>query len=294
MVASAIVDIGDVVRWLENIEQLVGRLYTSAAKAFMHDNSFSSFLMQLAEDEQSHAQFMSMISERLQEKRESFILDIALDLKTRDSVEGPLKRFEDYLAGKSISKGRVVEFIARAESSELNPVFLYIVGKFGEVDRKAEQMTADIQSHLSRIRDYINILPKDLKPSIDVGTLPAVWEERFLVVDDHEPLRKLVSSLLSRRGAVDAVAGTGDGLEKVREHFYNGIVSDIQMPGMDGLEFYRRAVECDPKLKQHFLFYSADITPEREAYLKKNKLCFLRKPFELGEFMASIDRFLRQ
>jgi len=294
MVTSALADIGDVVSWLKDIEQFVGRLYTSAAKAFAHDNHFSKFLTRLAEDEQSHAHFMSMVSEYLREKKCRFMLDIALDRKTRESVEALLKTFEHLLAGKSISKRRVVEYMARAESSELNPVFLYIVGKFGEMDRKAERMTAEIQSHLSRIRDFINLLPQDLKPSIDVGMLPAVWEESFLVVDDHEPLRKLVSSLLSRRGTVEAVAGAGDGLEKVREHFYNGIVSDIQMPGMDGLEFYRRAVECDPQLKKHFLFYSADITPDREAYLRKNELCFLRKPFALGEFMDTIDQILRQ
>ena len=294
MVTSAIADIGDVVSWLESIEQFVGRLYTSAAKVFAHDEHFSKFLTQLAEDEQSHAQFMSMVSTYLREKEKRFMLDIALDRKTRDRVETPLKKFEEHLAGKSISKRQAVEYMARAESSELNPVFLYIVGKFGEINREAESMTADIQSHLSRIRDYINVLPQDLKPSIDVGTLPAVWEERFLVVDDHEPLRELVFSLLSRRGTVEAVAGGSDGLEKVREHFYNGIVSDIQMPGMDGFEFYQQAVECDPKLKKHFLFYSADITPEREAYLKKNELRFLRKPFALGEFMDTIDQLHRQ
>ena len=294
MVTSALADIGDIVSWLKDIEQFVGRLYTSAAKAFVDDNHFSKFLIRLAEDEQSHAQFMSTVSEYLREKKCRFMLDIALDRKTRESVEALLKRFEDHLAGKSISKRRVVEYMARAESSELNPVFLYIVGKFGEINREAERMTAEIQSHLSRIQDYINILPQDLKPSIDVGMLPAVWEERFLVVDDHEPLRELVSSLLSRRGSVEAVAGAGDGLDKVREHFYNGIVSDIQMPGVDGLEFYQRAVECDPQLKKHFLFYSADITPEREAYLKKNELRFLRKPFALGEFMDTIDQILRR
>jgi len=294
MVTSAIADIGDVVSWLESIEQFVGRLYTSAAKVFANDKPFSKFLTGLAEDEQSHAEFMSMVSAHLREKEKRFMLDIALDRKTRDRVEEPLKKFEDHLAGKSISKRRVVEYMARAESSELNPVFLYIVGKFVEINREAERMTAEIQSHLSRIQDYINVLPQDLKPSVDVGTLPAVWEERFLVVDDHEPLRELVFSLLSRRGAVEVVAGGGDGLEKVREHFYNGIVSDIEMPGMDGFEFYQRAVECDPKLEKHFLFYSADITPEREAYMKKNKLRFLRKPFALGEFMDTIDQLLRQ
>jgi len=294
MVASALAEIGDVVNWIESIEQFVGRLYTSAAKAFDHDKHFSKFLRRLAEDEHSHAQFMSMVSEHLREKKKRFMLDIALDLKTRECVETPLKRFEEHLAGKKISKRQVIEYMARAESSELNPVFLYIVGKFSEIDREAEHMTSEIQSHLSRIQDYINILPQDLKPSIDVGTLPAVWEERFLIVDDHKPLRKLVASLLSYRGDVEAVAGGGDGLKKVREHYYNGIVSDIQMPGMDGFEFYQQAVECEPKLKKHFLFYSADITPEREAYLKKNKLRFLRKPFALGEFMGMIDQLLRQ
>lgn len=294
MVTSALADIGDVVNWLESIEQFVGRLYTSAAKAFAHDKHFSKFLERLAKDEQSHAQFMSMVSAQLREKKKRFLLDIALDRKTRESVEAPLKRFEDHLAGKKISIRQIIEYMARAESSELNHVFLYIVGKFGEMDKTAERMTAEIQSHLFRVRDYIDTLPKDLKPSIDVGTLPAVWEERFLVVDDYGPLRKLVASLLSRRGTVEAVAGAGDGLEKVREHFYNGVVSDIQMPSMDGLEFYQRAVECDPKLKKHFLFYSADITPEREAYLRNNKLCFLRKPFALGEFMDTIDQLLRQ
>jgi len=294
MVTSAIADIGDVVSWIESIEQFVGRLYTSAAKTFANDKNFSKFLTRLAEDEQSHAQFMSMVSAYLREKQKQCILDIALDRKTRDRVETPLKRFEEHLAGKSISKRRVVEYMARAESSELNPVFLYIVGKFGEMNREAERMTAEIQSHLFRIQDYINALPQDLKPSIDVGTLPAVWEQRFLVVDDHGSLRELVTSLLSRRGSVEAVAGGGDGLEMVREHFYNGVVSDIQMPGMDGFEFYQRAVECEPKLSKHFLFYSADITPEREAYLKKNKLRFLRKPFALSEFMTTIDQLVRQ
>ena len=53
MVASALADIGDVVNWIESIEQFVGRLYTSAARAFANDRHFSKFLRRLAEDERS-------------------------------------------------------------------------------------------------------------------------------------------------------------------------------------------------------------------------------------------------
>ena len=294
MATSALVDIQDVISWLRQIEDRVGSLYFQAAKAFEDDVDFSSFLSRLAEDEQSHAKFMSTILSYLSEPTAPSVLDIALDSKTRDRVEAPLKRFQDHLTGKSISKRRVVEYMARAESSELNPVFLYIVGKFSGINRESERMTAEIQSHLSRIQDFTDSLDQNLKPSINVKTLPAVWENRFLVVDDHEPLRRLVASLLARRGAVETVAGGNEGLDKVRKHFYNGIVSDIEMPGLDGFEFYNRAVDYDSKLKAHFLFYSADITPEREAFLKKNRLSFLRKPFGLSEFHESMDRVLKQ
>jgi CheY-like chemotaxis protein len=294
MATSALADVHDVISWLQQIEELVGSLYARAAKACCDDTAFSSFLSQLAKDEQSHSQFMSEILSYLAEVRVRIVLDIALDSRTRDRVETPLKRFQDHLAGESISKRCVIEYMARAESSELNPVFLYIVRKFSGLSRESERMTAEIQSHLLRIQDFIDSLDKDLKPSLDVETLPAVWENRFLVVDDHEPLRKLVASLLSRRGSVETVAGGSEGLDKVREHFYNGIVSDIEMPGLDGFEFYGRAVEYDSKLKDHFLFYSAYITPEREAYLTKNRLRFLQKPFGLSEFSEIMDRILRQ
>ncbi|MHC4116135.1 MAG: response regulator [Planctomycetota bacterium] len=294
MTTSALADVKDVVDWLKHIEQLVGRLYARAARACGDDEDFQSFLARLADEEQSHSQFMSMVAEYLQTGREDLVLDIAVDPKTRERIEAPLKKFRNYLAGRNISKRRIIEYMVRAESSELNPVFLYIVNKFSEINLDAERMTAEIQEHLLRIDDYTRDLPHDLKPSIDVGTLPAVWEGRFLIVDNDEPLRGLIASLLDRRGSVETVAGPKEGLEKLREHYYDGVVSDIQMSDMDGFELYKRAVEHDLQVKGHFLFCSSDITPEREAYLKQNSLSYLRKPFELSELNERIDRIIRQ
>lgn len=294
MTTSALADVKDVVDWLKHIELLVGRLYARAAKACSNDRDFQRFLARLADEEQSHSQFMSIIAEYLQTGQENLVLDIAVDSKTRGRVEMPLKKFRNHLAGKNISRRRIIEYMVRAESSELNPVFLYIVNKCSRINPDAERMTAEIQEHLLGIDDYTKNLPHDLKPSIDVKTLPAVWEGRFLVVDNDEPLRGLIASLLDRRGTVETVAGAKEGLEKLREHYYDGVVSDIQMSGMDGFELYRRAVEHDSKVKGRFLFCSSDITPEREAYLKENSLSYLRKPFELSELNDRIERILRR
>jgi CheY-like chemotaxis protein len=131
-----------------------------------------------------------------------------------------------------------------------------------------------------------------MRPSLDVGTLPFVGEVRFLIVEDHEPLRKLVAALLSRKGAVDTAAEGREGLNKLREHFHDVIISDVQMPGMDGLEFYRRAVEYDSHLKGRFLFCAADVAPEAEDYLRRNELRLLKKPFGLNQLYEAIDRIL--
>ncbi|MHC4539721.1 MAG: response regulator [Planctomycetota bacterium] len=290
----ALADIRDIVEWLKHIEGSVGSLYARAAEACAQDQHFSTFLTQLAEDEKSHAQFMTMVLGNLPPREKPLVVDIVLDQKTRESVETCLKRFEDHLGGKGISKGQIVEYMARAEFSELNPVFLYIVSKFGELSREAENIAAEIEAHLSHVREFIDALPPNLKPSVDVHTFPSVWEERFLVVDDHQALRELVASLLGRKGKVETASEASEALDKVKQHFYNGIVSDIQMPRMDGIEFHRQAVAYDSRLKGRFLFYSADVSPEREAFLKENHLPFLRKPFGLGEFMDTMDRICRQ
>lgn len=293
MAVSAMLEIGEVVNWLKSIESRVGNIYTKAAESFMSDREFSTFLTQLAKDEKLHASFMSLVYEYLVNNKKPVLLDVFLDEKTRENVEGLLGKFESLLSHKKTSKKQVVEYIARAESSELNPVFLYIAGTFGPLNRETEYINSEIHSHLLRIQDYIDSLGPEMKPSVSLEPFTSVWDSRFLVVDDNESLRKLICSLLSSKGNAEMASDGQNALEMVRQHFYNAIVSDIEMPGMDGFEFYQKAIEYDPRLRRNFLFYSAKITPKREEYLNKNQLHYLHKPFGLSDFQNIIEQFLR-
>ena len=292
MAALALVDVNDIVAWLRHTEERVGLLYARAAQACSRDLSFSAFLRGLSEDERSHAEFMSLACKQLQDVQNRPPLDILLDGQTRSVVEDLLERFEHLLARAEVAKKDVVEYLARAEASELNPIFLYIAGECRRAGREGERMTSEIQGHLLRIQDFIDDLPHDLRPSVDVAILPFVGEERFLVVEDHAPLRRLMASLLARRGAVDTASDGREGLEKLQQHFHDGIVTDIHMAGMDGLEFHRRAVEYDPRLGGHFLFCSGRMSPGNEKYLRDHDLPFLQKPFGLAEFQAAMDGIL--
>jgi EAL domain-containing protein (putative c-di-GMP-specific phosphodiesterase class I)/ActR/RegA family two-component response regulator len=72
---------------------------------------------------------------------------------------------------------------------------------------------------------------------------------RIVVVDDEPFMLKLLVRMLARLGHPDAVACNGavEGLRQVTASDGGAdlIFLDINMPGMDGVEFIRRLVECD-------------------------------------------------
>ncbi len=292
MATSALTNAQDIIDWLRHTEERIGQLYAAAAKVCCHDASLSSFLGQLAADEKSHAEFMTRAWKHFRSVKEIPVLRVVLDHDTRRQIEELFGRFERLLVKAEIPRKRIMEYVARAESSELNPVFLYVAEECRRAGREGERMTGEIQGHLLRIQRFIENLPKGERPSIDVCTLPCVGEPRFLVVDDHGPVRRLLASLLSRCGTVDTAQGGQEGLERLQEHFHDGVVSDIRMPGMDGLEFYQRAVEYDSRLNGRFLFCSSDVTSETQTYLRERDLPLLKTPFGLHDFHGAIEKIL--
>ena len=76
-----------------------------------------------------------------------------------------------------------------------------------------------------------------------------VVAKRILVVDDSITVRELERQLLETGGyEVDIAVDGMDGWNAVRSGHYQLVVSDVDMPRMDGIEFVKR-IKQDPKLK---------------------------------------------
>jgi two-component system chemotaxis response regulator CheY len=73
---------------------------------------------------------------------------------------------------------------------------------------------------------------------------PGMSEIRALIVDDSSVMRKIVERTLRQAGLDSLVvheAGSGtEGLDVLRTETVDLILSDINMPSMDGLEFLRQ------------------------------------------------------
>jgi two-component system chemotaxis response regulator CheY len=73
---------------------------------------------------------------------------------------------------------------------------------------------------------------------------------RFLIVDDFSTMRRIVRGLLKEIGYVDADEAE-DGvaaLQKLRNGRFNFVVSDINMPNMNGFQLLKE-IKSDEKLK---------------------------------------------
>ena len=75
-------------------------------------------------------------------------------------------------------------------------------------------------------------------------------EMKFLIVDDFSTMRRIVRNLLKEMGHTNAdEAEDGvDALAKLRAGAYDFVVSDLNMPNMNGFELLRN-IRADAKLK---------------------------------------------
>ena len=74
-------------------------------------------------------------------------------------------------------------------------------------------------------------------------------EPEILLVDDDDDLRPALVQGLELDGfRVRPLARADKALEHVTRSFHGVIVSDIRMPGMDGMGLMRRVMEIDPAL----------------------------------------------
>ncbi|MGE0083092.1 MAG: transporter substrate-binding domain-containing protein [Desulfococcaceae bacterium] len=119
-------------------------------------------------------------------------------------------------------------------------------------------------------------------------------KHRILIADDKEFNRHVFSDLLSPLGFEISDAENGeDGLEKAREFPPDLIVTDLMMPGMDGIEFIRN-IRQSPELRHiPVIASSASVyAQDRQNSLAAGADEFLEKPMDIGIFMEQLQRLL--
>ena len=115
-----------------------------------------------------------------------------------------------------------------------------------------------------------------------------------LLVDDDEMLLHALSEAINLRMStvkVETIASAQEALQLLQEHEYSTIISDIQMPGMDGLALLAHVQENYPDIPVLLITGYNDRKTAMQA-LRAGAYDYIRKPIERDDFVAALHRAL--
>jgi CheY-like chemotaxis protein len=117
---------------------------------------------------------------------------------------------------------------------------------------------------------------------------------RVLAVDDEPDMIKVVTRGLRQKGfEVDGFTDSIQAFEQFKPGQYDLVLLDIRMPGMNGIEFFRRIRALDSDVIICFVSAYEHYKQEFEfAYPEEKTGCFIPKPVRIDNLVSIItDKF---
>tara|TARA_R110002073_G_scaffold88066_6_gene209096 strand:- start:1858 stop:2217 length:360 start_codon:yes stop_codon:yes gene_type:complete len=116
--------------------------------------------------------------------------------------------------------------------------------------------------------------------------------QRILLAEDDDTMRNFLSRSLNKAGyEVITVSHGIEALPHLSSGRFDLLLTDIVMPGMDGIELARRVTKMYPELPVMFITGFAAVAMDRSAERPKNSK-LLQKPFHLKDLVDEVERIL--
>ncbi len=116
--------------------------------------------------------------------------------------------------------------------------------------------------------------------------------EKILVIDDSPEILTLFSEYLKAEGyEVESSADGAAGVEMIEKKFYDLIVTDLKMPGMDGMKVLEFAMNHSPDSICIMLTGYGTVKNAVEA-IKLGAFDYLTKPVKMDEILVTLQRAL--
>jgi two-component system response regulator (stage 0 sporulation protein F) len=118
--------------------------------------------------------------------------------------------------------------------------------------------------------------------------------KKILVVDDEENARIGLSRLLAKEGfVVDSVANGFEALNYLRQHEVNLIVTDINMPEMNGITFLKELNKSFPQSNVIMITAYGGV----ETYIESMNLGafeYINKPVKVDELKSILNKIFKE
>lgn len=116
--------------------------------------------------------------------------------------------------------------------------------------------------------------------------------EKILIIDDDESIRKTITNYLKRQGYEVLSAPDGQaGVEIAEKEELDLVISDIRMPGLNGLEVLEKVKAMDSHV-QVILITAHDDMQSTVLAMQKGAYDYIEKPLEIERLKVAVKRAL--
>ena len=116
---------------------------------------------------------------------------------------------------------------------------------------------------------------------------------KIIVVDDEDIVLSLICDTLEEEGYAIQTASNGeDALKLIEKEEFDLLITDIRMPGMDGIELVRRVRDIHPDIGVIFMTGYANLNSAKNA-IKQGAFDYIMKPFEISEIRKAVKDAVR-
>lgn len=115
---------------------------------------------------------------------------------------------------------------------------------------------------------------------------------KILIVDDDRGVVHIIRQLLAEHGYETSMALNGlGGLELFQTQFFDLIITDLKMPGMDGLSFLREVRQLEPAMPVIILTAYGSLN-NTSGTAGEGAFIHLAKPFQADELLSVVRHVL--
>jgi len=271
----------DLLERLARIEDHVGEYYRRVAGVFAGDGTIRGLAVRLARDEAVHARALRHAAHMLRD---------ADDLRYMMPDEGAVSAVEEKVSGyveavraEGFGRSGFIESLLELEFGEVNSVFLHVLKVLARLPDLHDMLLENVDGHVDLVRSFLDSHEEYAHIAGRFREITELRREMILLVEGELEMVEMCRVFLESEGVVDVASSGTDALEMIKSKLYSAVVTGVDIPAMDGMELYRRAVRERPYLRDRFLFLVEPGSAGRVAEIEESGLRHLMRPASIRD-----------